>query len=393
MGENMKRKKVCCILLLGGMVTIMASGCQSPSEVTVTKTPAAVSESAAGDSTAKTLKDAFSGDFKVGVAVNTYQLRDETLSKQITENFNSITMENEMKPENILDQRGSEESEDGSPEINTGNLDDILSLAEEKGLSVRGHCLIWHSQTPDWFFCEDYEAGNPQVDKSVMRSRMEQYIKKVMSYCQENYPGTVYAWDVVNEACDDAGGYRMNSNWYRVYGDESYIKDAFTFARKYAAEGVKLFVNDYNEYMPAKRDTIVSLLKDLRKKNLVDGIGLQSHWDMDYPDKTLLAEALSAYGSIEGLELQFTEIDMHNTDNTAEGLKKQAERYQQFFETILKADREGSANVTSVTFWGLNDGVTWLSGFKGETSYPLLFDENNEKKPCYDSLLAAAAKK
>ena len=47
-------------------------------------------------------------------------------------------------------------------------------------------------------------------------------------------------------------------------------------------------------------------------------------------------------------------------------------------------------DVTNVTFWGLNDEVTWLSGSKGETSYPLLLDSSNEKKPCYDSLMQVA---
>jgi endo-1,4-beta-xylanase len=139
-----------------------------------------------------------------------------------------------------------------------------------------------------------------------------------------------------------------------------------------------------------KRDLIVALLKQLREKDLVDGVGMQSHWDMDYPTVDMLADALEKYGEIDGLEIQLTEVDMHNTDNSEEGLEKQAERYQQFFETIVRADRTGIANITNVTFWGITDEDTWLSGFKGETSYPLLFDENYEKKPCYDSVLATA---
>lgn len=84
-----------------------------------------------------------------------------------------------------------------------------------------------------------------------------------------------------------------------------------------------------------------------------------------------------------------TEIDMHNTDDSEEGLKKQAERYKEFFDVITKMKREGKANITSVTFWGLKDGESWLSGFKGETSYPLLFTDDMEKKPCYESILEA----
>ena len=109
---------------------------------------------------------------------------------------------------------------------------------------------------------------------------------------------------------------------------------------------------------------------------------------MSYPDADMIETAMTEYSKIQGLEIQFTEIDMHNTDNSEEGLKTQAERYQEFFRTITKADREGRANVTSVTFWGLTDDDTWLTSFKGETSYPLLFDGDDNRKPCYESILA-----
>lgn len=337
---------------------------------------------------AMNLKDAFIKDFKVGVAVNPYQLADKDISKLIRDNFNSITMENAMKPENVLDQAASENSDDEMPEINTENLDEVLSLAQKNNLSLRGHCLVWHNQTPEWFFCEKYEASNDRVDKTTMKKRMESYIKKVLTYCQEKYPGVVYAWDVVNEACEDAGGYRTASKWYEAYGDESYIVDAFTFARKYAAKDVKLFYNDYNEYMPSKVSTISQLLKMLNEKKLVDGVGFQSHWDMSYPDASMIEDAMAEYSAIGDLEIQFTEIDMHNPDDSEDALKEQAERYKEIFQMLTKADQEGRAKVTSVTFWGLDDDVTWLTGFKGETSYPLLFDAEHEKKPCYDSILA-----
>lgn len=384
------RNKAGRILAVCMVTAMIISGCGGDGE---SKQPEATPQESVTDmkkeqKSATNLKDAFAEDFKVGVAVNPYQLKDTKISNIIRENFNSITMENAMKPEGLLDQRACEESEDGTPQINTESLDEILSLAEKHNLTVRGHCLVWHNQTPEWFFCEDYEASNAKVDKSVMQKRMESYIQKVLTYCQENYPGTVYAWDVVNEACADGGGYRTDSSWYEIYGDESYILDAFTYARKYAAEDVKLFYNDYNEYMPNKVDTIAELLQKLSEEKVVDGVGFQSHWDMSYPDADMIETAMTEYSKIQGLEIQFTEMDMHNTDNSEEGLKTQAERYQEFFRTITKADREGRANVTSVTFWGLTDDDTWLTSFKGETSYPLLFDGDDNRKPCYESILA-----
>lgn len=398
------------MITLGGMMaaaSALAVGCGTENE-SQTVSPAAVQETAevptqtadgqnASDGqqvpdevkNASALKDAFQHDFTIGVAVNSGGINDKEEMEFISKNFNSITMENAMKPESLMDGMATENSEDGMPEIKTKELDRILSTAQEHGLKLRGHCLVWHNQTPEWFFSKDYEPSKGFADKETMKKRMEAYIKKVLTYCQENYPGVVYAWDVVNEAVGDDNNYRTKSNWYEIYGDESYITDAFTFARKYAAPDVKLFYNDYNEYIPEKRETIMELLKGLHEKELVDGMGMQSHWDMEYPSAGMLQEALEEYGTIDGLEIQLTEIDMHNTDDSEEGYQKQAERYKEFFETILRAKRTGKANVTNVTVWGLTDDVSWLTGFKGETSYPLLFDENYKKKPCFDSILAA----
>lgn len=373
---------------------VLLVGCGADSKPQTAPSPAdSQAVSGEGVNTATNLKDAFAKDFSVGVAINPYQMSDKEISKVVTENFNSVTLENAMKPESILDQAGSESSKDGTPEINEDVLDEVLTLAKENGLKVRGHCLVWHSQTPEWFFCDKYDAGNKKVNKATMKKRMESYIQKVLTYCQEKYPGVVYAWDVVNEAFDDGGGYRTESNWYKVYGDESYIEDAFTFARKYADKDVKLFLNDYNTYLFAKTNSMVAVLKKLAEKGLVDGVGCQSHWDMSFPDSGMLEDEINAFSEVKGLEIQYTEIDMHNTDNSEQGLKNQAERYKEFFDVIVKADREGKIDVTNVTFWGLNDEVTWLTSSKGETSYPLLFDEKNEKKPCYDSIMQVAKQK
>lgn len=379
-------------MLIGGVAMLTAfaaAGCgtenKENNEQGSTVSPAAVEEK---ESTI--LKEAFSEDFTVGAAVNMGALNDSDRMKSVCGHFSSITMENEMKPESLLDGEASEKSSDGMPEINTKKLDQILSRAKENNIPLRGHTLVWHNQTPEWFFSKDYEPSKGLAGKEEMRKRMEAYIKKVLTYCQDNYPGVVYAWDVVNEAMADEGGYRTKSRWYEIYGDESYIEDAFTFARKYADPEVKLFYNDYNEYMPAKREMITATVKKLKEKGVLDGVGMQSHWDMDYPTTDLIDAALEKYGAIEGLEIQLTEIDMHNTDDSEEGLKTQADRYKEFFQTILRADRTGKANITNVTFWGVTDEDSWLTNFKGETSYPLLFQGEMEKKPCYDSILEAA---
>lgn len=376
---------------LGLALCLTGCGQSEQKETKNQPTTAAVTASAVTDSKSdvKTLKEAFDGDFKVGVATTSGYLSEEDRVAQIKENFNSVTMENEMKPESLLAWEGSEKSQDGMPAIKEETLEKALKAAREAGIPLRGHTLVWYSQTPEWFFSKKYDPSKGYVDKATMKKRMESYIKQVLTYCKENYPGVVYAWDVVNEAVGDDGNYRTESMWYETYGDFSYIKDAFTFARKYAEEGTKLFLNDYNEYIAQKRDLLYAKVVELHDAGLLDGVGMQSHWDMDFPSVDLFETALEKYASIDGIEIQLTEIDMHNTDDSEEGLKKQAERYKEFFDVITKMKREGKANITSVTFWGLKDGESWLSGFKGETSYPLLFTDDMEKKPCYESILEA----
>lgn len=383
------RRGACAALGLALFLT--GCGQSATTETNHQATTSAVTASAISDdkSSAMTLKDVFEGDFKVGVATTSAYLSDDDRAQFIKENFNSVTMENEMKPESLLDWEGSEKSKDGMPVIKEDILKKALKTAKEVGIPLRGHTLVWHSQTPEWFFSKKYDPSKGYVDKATMRKRMESYIKQVLTYCKENYPGVVYAWDVVNESVGDDGNYRTESMWYETYGDFSYINDAFTFARKYAEEGTKLFLNDYNEYIAQKRDLLYAKVLELFKEGLLDGVGMQSHWDMEFPSVDLFETALEKYATIPGLEIQLTEIDMHNNDDSEEGLKKQADRYKEFFDIITRMDREGKANITSVTFWGLKDGESWLSGMKGETSYPLLFTDDLEKKPCYESILEA----
>ena len=341
-----------------------------------------------------TLKTAYIKDFKIGAAVNTWQLEGAGAYAKakalITNQFNSITMENQMKPESLLSKENQTRGTDTNVLINEEILQKVLKLASDNGLKLRGHTLVWHSQTPEWFFHKDYNVDKSLVSKDVMRQRMESYIKKVLTYCQENYPGVVYAWDVVNEAVNDDGTMRTSSNWYKVYGDAGYVTDAFTFARKYADKDVKLFLNDYNEYAAAKRDRIYQVVKDLYDKGLCDG--MQSHYSMTSPTIAAVKVAIQKYNQIDPgkIEIQLTELDIHNTFRTAVDQKSVATKYQSLFNMLVDSRRNQKINITGVTFWGLTDGDSWLSDFKGETSYPLLFGADYAAKSAYFAVLNAA---
>ncbi len=341
------------------------------------------------DASDMSLKDAYSEYFPIGVAVNSWQLEDSTTMDVITKDFSTITTENEMKPDYILDHDASIKAEDGMPEIATDKMDEIMSMAEDAGLKMRGHTLVWHSQTPDWLFYEDYDISKERVDRDTMLKRMEEYIKKVLTFCKEEHPGVVVAWDVVNEAISDnqGGGYRTDSPWYEVIG-EDYIEYAFTYARKYAEEGTKLFINDYGLNGKDKRETMYDIASGLFERGILDGIGMQSHHDMGLVVDDV-ETSLFMFAQIKGINIQLTELDIHNNDNSDTALAEQAELYGNLFELLLYMDKNGYADITGVTFWGLNDENTWLTGHRKETSYPLLFDKDNKAKPCYFAIYDA----
>ena len=342
------------------------------------------------------LKEAYKNDFHIGVAINTWQMEGAgALAKAkdlISSQFSSITMENQMKPEHLMRKDTIVKGSDTDVLLNEALLHKILSLAKENGVKMRGHTMIWHNQTPEWFFHEDYDVQKNYVSKEVLRQRMKSYIKNLLTFCQTNYPGQIYAWDVANEVVTDEGDMRTKTNWYKIYGDDSYIMDAFVFARKYADPGVKLFLNDYNEYNTAKRDKIYSVLKKLYEAGVCDGIGMQSHYVIDYPTMAQVKVAIKKYNQIDPgkIEVQLTELDIHCTERKAEGQKILAERTRELFEMLLDCRRNQNINITGVTFWGLTDEDTWLTDFRKETSYPALFGGDYAAKSAYFAVLEAA---
>lgn len=336
------------------------------------------------------LKTAFEPYFKIGAAISRWNLHTPAYVKLLKTQFNSFTCENDMKPMFFIDKhlcRTEPEKYDLAPALTFENAIPYLEFAKENRIPMRGHTLVWHNQTPQWFFHKGYNETNGLADKETMLARLESYIKGVLGFVNENYPGIIYAWDVVNEAIDE-GDFRQ-SLWYKIAG-EDFIFKAFEYARKYAAPGVALFYNDYETMQVWKRDLIISkILKPLIERGTIDGMGMQSHLLMDHPDLEEYRTALEMYGAL-GLQVQITELDMHNNDPSDESQHALAERYRRFFEIYLNAKKEGKANITAVTFWNITDAHTWLSGFRRETSYPLLFTGKCEAKEAYYEVVKAA---
>lgn len=326
------------------------------------------------------LKEEYEDYFRIGTCISGAMIEKPEYSELIKAQFSSVTCENDMKPDSIFDRTETLSDKDKyyeSPAINFDRCRAELDFAKENGLTVRGHTLLWHNQTPDWIFYKDYGNSGELADRELMLKRLENYIKGVMEWTNENYPGLISAWDVVNEAIDDGGGIRK-SKWYDTIG-EDYIERAFEFARRYAPEGTKLFYNDYNCYMPGKQNDIIKALTPIKEAGNIDGIGMQSHLSAD-SSVTLYSIAMKKYYDSLGLEIQVTELDI-GTKNTEDGEAKQAEFLRAYMEKLLEFKKEGIP-ITSVTFWGFTDTLSWRTG-----EYPLIFRDDLSRKPAFDAMI------
>lgn len=339
------------------------------------------------------LKTAYQSLFKVGAAVSANDMAVSANRALIAEQFSSMTCENDMKPMYILswDNNLKHPAEYNlAPAVTFEHIRTYLEFARDNKIPMRGHTLVWHNQTPDWFFHENYDMEAPLASRETMLARMESYIRSVLTFVQTEYPGVIYAWDVTNEIVDE-GDFRK-SLWLKTVGQDFFIK-AFEYARKYAEPDILLFYNDYDASAPWKRDFICeNVLKPLMKRNLVDGMGMQSHLQMNFPDWNTYADAVEMYGAM-GLVIHMTELDIHNNDPSEESMDALATRYGQLFSLLAQLKRTGKANIECVTFWCLLDEESWLTGFRREASYPLLFHGACEPKKAYYAVLEAAGTK
>jgi sialate O-acetylesterase len=327
----------------------------------------------------KGLKEYYKDYFPIGVAVSPRSLKTDE-AQLILQQFNSITAENAMKMGPVHPFEN---------EYNWRGADSIAAFAKRHGLKMRGHALCWHQQSPRWFFTD---SAGKTVSKEVLLQRLKDHITTVV----KRYKGTIYAWDVVNEAISDKKDeFYRNSEFYKICGEE-YIVKAFQWAHE-ADPDALLFYNDYNEIDATKREKIYRLVKQLKDAGVpIHGLGLQGHWAINEPSKGQLDSTLSRFAQL-GVTLQITELDISvyakehnardrkpedtNTAFTSQKEQQQLEVYKMCFELFRKYK-----NVLSgVTFWNISDRDSWLDNFPvpGRKDYPLLFDKELKPKKVF----------
>jgi len=343
------------------------------------------------------LKDAYIGKFYIGAALNGFQIseKDTAGCRVIKEQFSAIVPENCMKSGQIQPKEG---------EFNFTQADQFVEFGEKNHLWITGHCLIWHSQAPRWFFTD---SEGKDVSREVLIERMKKHISTLVG----RYKGRVKGWDVVNEAIENDGSFRK-SKFYQIVG-EDFIKLAFQFAHE-ADPDAELYYNDYSEAIPSKRNGIVAMVKKLKEQGIrVDAIGMQTHVGLADPDLREYENTIEAYAALS-VKVMVTEMDISVLPNpdwkagaeiskTIEYQKKLnpytegipdsvnvalGQRYLEFFKLFLKHKDVFSR----VTLWGLSDGTSWKNNFpvRGRTDYPLLFDRKNRAKPVVQLLIDLA---
>ena len=317
--------------------------------------------------------------FKLGAPLSFMQLRDNAYLSLVKKHFCSITATNEMKAYSMLDERGSKNRADGMPAINFGAADQMVQWAQQNGIGVRGHVLVWDAYMTDWYFHEDYDAKKPYADQATIQARTEYYITEVVKHFEEKFPGVVYCWDVVNEAVgDNANEYAANDprhlrtvrsgapNLFREYMGEDYVALSFLYAKN-AVEAlgadIKLYYNDYNAYFADKAQAIRNLIQSVNtfaqdeagaNRQLCDGVGMQgyiggygvqegclvdSHLDM-------IRDAILSYADM-GLEVQITEMAVRNFDLSQ--ADKHAEYYAKLFQLFMGLNGEGGNPLKAVS--------------------------------------------
>ena len=333
------------------------------------------------------LKDAYKDYFTIGVALNQRNVANEEQTALVKKEFNSVTAENDWKPGELHPQEGV---------WDFSKADKIADFCRQNGIKMRGHCLCWHSQFADWMFVD--KKGR-EVKKEVFYERLRDHIHTVMN----RYKDVVYAWDVVNEAMADDGGrgwgprrgeepspYRQ-SRHFKLCGDE-FIAKAFEFARE-ADPNVLLFYNDYSCVDEGKRERIYNMVKKMKDAGVpIDGIGMQGHYNIYFPDEAQLDKAISRFKELVK-HIHITELDLRMNNESggqlmfSRGEAKPMPAYMGTLQTdqyarLFKVFRKHADVIDNVTFWNLGDRDSWL----GVNNHPLPFDENYKPKACYRAI-------
>ncbi len=334
------------------------------------------------------LRDAFQDDFLMGTMIDpvVYLREGSELAGVVAREFNSLTAGNIFKWDHI---------HPTEKHWNWAHADAFVEFGEKYRMHLVGHPLVWHAQLPIGLFDNPAKPGQTPA---ILTEKLQQHITRIV----DRYRGRIHVWDVVNEAIAEDGNWYDN-HWYQKLGP-GYIASSFRWARE-ADPAAKLLYNDFNLWDERKRNKTVEMIKFFKSEGVpIDGIGIQGHMGLNYPDLKELENSIEAF-SREGLEVHISELEVDvlptvpigefpqyrsELDPYKDGLPKEvdqklAQRYKDIFSSLIKY----RDNIQRVTLWGVSDDRSWKNDFPvpGRTNYPLLFDRNRQPKRAYDAVI------
>lgn len=302
----------------------------------------------------------------IGAACSPEQIDTEPAYRDtLAREFNCIVAENCMKPSYTQPERGRFEFSQG---------DKLVAFAAKHNMKLRGHTLAWHNQLPEW------------LKQGIWtRSQALELLRDHVQSVAAHFRRSVFAWDVVNEALSDEGGWREKSTWFQLIGPD-YLDLAFRWAHEAAPDAVLVY-NDYGMEQPnAKADACYKLLGGMLARGVpVHAVGFQYHLGVEnHLDPAACGANFRRFRNL-GLDIHFTEMDMGIKKPITDGLRQeQAAEYASRMRIGL------DAGAAVFVFWGFTDKYSWVPGFtKGEYDEPLLFTPDYQPKPAHAAIVAA----
>jgi GH35 family endo-1,4-beta-xylanase len=247
----------------------------------------------------------------------------------------------------------------------------------DRGSTVKGHPLVWHTLAPRWLL----DLPSIEVEAAV-RARITREVT--------DFADVISTWDAINEAVimpvfeKEANGITPLSE---RLGRVEMVRLAFDTARA-ANPGATLILNDF-DMTPAYEHLIEACLE---AGSSIDGLGLQSHMHQGYWGEAKTLSVLQRFSRF-GLPLHLSETtllsgrlmppeieDLNDYQvaewpSTPEGEERQADEVVRHYTTLLRHPA-----VRSITYWGLTDNGSWLGAPSG------LVRADGTTKPAFHAL-------
>ena len=309
----------------------------------------------------------------IGTAVRSPELSEPAYASTLAREFNMVEAEDAMKWWVLRPNAGT---------YDFRQADELVRFAQSHEMKVRGHCLVWGRNNPDWL-----KQGHFTTRK--LSQLLHEHIKRVMGH----YAGEVFAWDVVNEALDANGSVR-DSLWYNQPGiglsgkGTGYIEQVFRWAHQVDPKAL-LFYNDAEgEALNRKSEAVYAMVKDFRNRGVpIHGVGLQMHIPLLEADATAVAANIARLTAL-GVQVHITELDVSvpvDSSGSAQtgDLARQADVYRGIVRACLN-----SPGCTAIQTWGFTDKYSWIgSHSQGARGQALPFDRAYQPKAAYRAVL------